>query len=187
VYSFLVCAHNLQILRIKQGSTPRIDRSFWATLLFDAITNVKRCTLSLLVLYPHHGRLFRPLIPIVISVTTVRRHDVALPSISATVFTTPKPHELTIVELRVAYTRYPTGSTVRYGPATVIKWNPYPEPPMRKLHFHPSSALSLSLFLLQLALTTLSLAISSIYSIPRRANCSSVFVPDVEEKAQSRL
>jgi hypothetical protein len=28
VYSFLVCAHNLQILRIEQGSTPRIDRSF---------------------------------------------------------------------------------------------------------------------------------------------------------------
>jgi hypothetical protein len=28
VYSFLVRAHNLQILRIEQGSTPRIDRSF---------------------------------------------------------------------------------------------------------------------------------------------------------------
>jgi hypothetical protein len=28
VYSFLVCALNLQILRIEQGSTPRIDRSF---------------------------------------------------------------------------------------------------------------------------------------------------------------
>jgi hypothetical protein len=27
VYSFLVRAHNLQILRIEQGSTPRIDRS----------------------------------------------------------------------------------------------------------------------------------------------------------------
>jgi hypothetical protein len=100
---------------------------------------------------------------------------------------TPKPHGLTIVEVRVAYTRYPTGSTDRYGPAAVIKWNPYPEPPMRKLHFHPSSALSLSLFLLQLALTTLALAISSIYSVPRRANCSSVFIPDIEEKAQSRL
>jgi hypothetical protein len=30
---------------------------------------------------------------------------------------------LTIVELRVAYTRYPTESTDRYSPATVIKWN----------------------------------------------------------------
>jgi hypothetical protein len=28
MYSFLVRAHNLQILRIEQGSTPRIDRSF---------------------------------------------------------------------------------------------------------------------------------------------------------------
>jgi hypothetical protein len=28
VYSFLVCALNLLILRIEQGSTPRIDRSF---------------------------------------------------------------------------------------------------------------------------------------------------------------
>jgi hypothetical protein len=72
---------------------------------------------------PHHGRLFRPLSPIVISVTTVRRHDVALPSIYATVFTTPMPHGLTIVELRVVYTRYPTGSTDRYSLAAVIKWN----------------------------------------------------------------
>jgi hypothetical protein len=38
----------------------------------------------------------------------------------------PKPHELTIVELRVAYTRYPTGSTDRYSPAAVIKWNLLP-------------------------------------------------------------
>jgi hypothetical protein len=33
VYSFLVHAHKLQILRIEQGSTPRIDRSFLAMLL----------------------------------------------------------------------------------------------------------------------------------------------------------
>jgi hypothetical protein len=75
---------------------------------------------------PHHGQLFRPLSPIIISVTTLRRHGVALPSISATVFTTPEPHELAIVELRVAYTRYPTGSTDRYSPAAVIKWNLLP-------------------------------------------------------------
>jgi hypothetical protein len=72
---------------------------------------------------PHHGRLFGPLSPIAISVTTVRRHDVALLSFSATVFTTPKPHELTIVELHVAYTRNSTRSTDRYSPAAVIKWN----------------------------------------------------------------
>jgi hypothetical protein len=91
-----------------------------------AIVNVKCCTLSFSRFAPHHGRLFRPLSPIAISVTTIRRHDVALPSISAIVFTTPKPHELTIVELRVAYTRDPTGSTDRYRPAAVIKWNLLP-------------------------------------------------------------
>jgi hypothetical protein len=123
VYSFLVRAHNLQILKIKRGSTPRVDRSVLATLLFDAITSVKRSPPSLSRFASHHGRLFRPLSPIVISVTTIRRHDVALPSISAPAFTTPKPHGLNIVELRVAYTRYPTGSTDHYSPATVIKWN----------------------------------------------------------------
>jgi hypothetical protein len=46
---------------------------------------------------PHYGRLFRPLSAIVISVATVRRHDVALPSISATVFTTPRSRELTLL------------------------------------------------------------------------------------------
>jgi hypothetical protein len=52
VYSSLVCVLNLQILRIKQGSTPRIDRSSFATLLCVAIANTKRCTLSFLVLLP---------------------------------------------------------------------------------------------------------------------------------------
>jgi hypothetical protein len=33
------------------------------------------------------------------------------------------PHGLTIVELRVVYTRYRTGSTDRYSLAAVIKWN----------------------------------------------------------------
>jgi hypothetical protein len=146
VYSFLVRAHKLQILRIKQGSTPRIDRSIFATLLFVAIADVKCCTLNFSRFASHYGRLFRLLSPIVISVTTVRRHDVALPSISTTVFTTLKPHGLAIVELRVAYTRYPTGSTYRYSPVSIIKWNLLPEPPIRKLHFHQSSALSLFLF-----------------------------------------
>jgi hypothetical protein len=89
VYSFLVRAHNLQILGIKRGSTPRIDRSILATLLFDAITRVRRSTLNFSRFALHYGRLFRPLSPIVISVTTIRRHDVALPSISATIFMTP--------------------------------------------------------------------------------------------------
>jgi hypothetical protein len=33
VYSFLVRAHNLQVLRIEQGRTPRIDRSLGYTSL----------------------------------------------------------------------------------------------------------------------------------------------------------
>jgi hypothetical protein len=63
VYSFLVRAHNLQILRIKQGSTPRIDRSIFATLLFVAIADVKCCTLNFSHFASHYGRLFRPLSP----------------------------------------------------------------------------------------------------------------------------
>jgi hypothetical protein len=39
---------------------------------------------------------------------------------------TPRPRELTIVEIRVAYTRSPTGSTDRYSPTAVIKWNLLP-------------------------------------------------------------
>jgi non-ribosomal peptide synthetase component F len=79
---------------------------------------------------------------------TVRRHDVTLPSISATVFTTPKPHELTIVELRVAYTRYPTGSTGCYSPAAVIKWNLFPETADTKAPFPSELGIIIVLVLL---------------------------------------
>jgi hypothetical protein len=95
-------------------------------LLSVAIANIECCTLRLACSSPHHGQSFRPLNLICISVTTVRRHDVTPPSFSATVLRTLRPHELTIVELRVAYTRYPAGSTDRYSPAAVIKWNPLP-------------------------------------------------------------
>jgi hypothetical protein len=108
VYSFLVRSHNLQTLRIEQGSTPKIDQSFLATIFFVAIANIKHGTLSF-SRSPLHDQFLRPLNLTVISVTTVRCHDVALPSISATVFTTLRPHGLTIVELRVVYTRYPDG------------------------------------------------------------------------------
>jgi hypothetical protein len=65
---------------------------------------------------PHHGRFFRPLSSIVISVTAVRRHDVALPSISATVFATPRPPRADLVEPRVVYTRYPDGQLTVTAP-----------------------------------------------------------------------
>jgi hypothetical protein len=105
---------------VRPGS---IEAFCYASLV--AIANIKRCTLSFSRFAPHHGRLFRPLSHIVIRVTTVRRHDIALPSISTTLFTTPKPHGLTIIELRVVYTRYPTGSTDRYSPTAIIKGNPF--------------------------------------------------------------
>jgi hypothetical protein len=153
-----------------------------ATLLFDAIANVKRCALSFSRFAPHHGRLFRPLSPIVISVTTVRRHDVSLPSISATVFTTPEPHKLAIVELRVAYTRYPTGSTDRYSPAAVIKWNLLPRTADTKAPFPSELGIITVLVLLPATLGyTATKASLPSTSIPR-ASCSPVFVPDVEVK-----
>jgi hypothetical protein len=97
VPSSLVRALNLQILKIKRRSTLRIDRSILATFIFDAITSVKRSTPSFSRSAPHRGRLFRPLSLIVISVTTIRRHDVALPLISATIFTTSRSRELTLL------------------------------------------------------------------------------------------
>jgi hypothetical protein len=142
----------------------------------------KRCTLSFSRFAPHHGRFFRPLSPIVISVTTVRRHGVALPSISTTVFTTPKLYELTIVELRVAYTRYPTGSTDRYSPAAVIKWNLLPRTADTKAPFPFELDIITILVLLPASLGyTATKASLPSTSIPR-ASCSPVFVPDVEVK-----
>jgi hypothetical protein len=145
VYSFLAVLITFKSSESGKEVNPGSIEPFCYVSLVS-IANVKRCTLSFSRFAPHHGQLFRPLSPIAISVTTVRRHDVALPSISAIVFTTPKPHGLTIVEPRVAYTRYPTGSTDCYSPAAVINRTLYPEPPMRKLHFHSSSTLSLFLF-----------------------------------------
>jgi hypothetical protein len=106
---------------------------------------------------------------IVISVTVIRRHDVALPSISATVFTTPKPHGLTIVELRIVYTRYPTGSTDRYSLAAVIKWNRLTETADTKAHF-PSKFGSITILVL---LPPTSIPPSKLFS---------VFVSDVKKK-----
>jgi hypothetical protein len=76
VYSSLVRASNPQNRTRKYAQ----DRSKqFATLLFVAIANTNRCTLSFSRFAPHHGRLFRLLSPIVIGVTVMRRHDVALP------------------------------------------------------------------------------------------------------------
>jgi hypothetical protein len=57
--------------------------------------------------YSHHPRrFFGPLDPILVRAMTIRRRDVSLPSSSAITLTSPRPHGLTIVEPRVATTRY---------------------------------------------------------------------------------
>jgi hypothetical protein len=95
VYSFLVRAHNLQILRIEQGSTPGSIKAF-AKLLFVAIANVKHYALSFLV-FPHHDQFFPPLT----SSSSVSRPYDAVTSLrhlfSANVLTTLRPHELTLL------------------------------------------------------------------------------------------
>jgi hypothetical protein len=53
---------------------------------------------------------------IIINVLTVRLHDVTPPSSPATVLAPLRPHELTIVELRVVYTRHPTGQMTVTAP-----------------------------------------------------------------------
>jgi hypothetical protein len=68
----------------------------FAKLLFVAIANVKRCTLSFSRSFPHHGQFFRPLNLIIVSVPIVRRRNTTPPSFSATVLTTLRPHGLTL-------------------------------------------------------------------------------------------
>jgi hypothetical protein len=81
----------------------------FAKLPCVAIMNEKALCTELSRFSTHHGQFFRSLNLIVISVTTIRRHDATPPSFFATVLTTLRPHGLTIVELCVAYTRYPDG------------------------------------------------------------------------------
>jgi hypothetical protein len=108
MYSILVRTYNLQILKIEQGSTPRIDRNFLSTLHFVAIANVKRVHWASR-LSPRHDQFFRPLNLVIVSVPATRRRDATPPSFSAIVLTTLKPHGLTNVDLRVVYTKYPDG------------------------------------------------------------------------------
>jgi hypothetical protein len=88
----------------------------FAKLPFVAIVKVKRCTLSFSRSFPPRNQFFRPLNLIIISIPIVRRRDVTPPSSSATVFMTPRPHELTIVELCVVYTRYRAGQMTVAAP-----------------------------------------------------------------------
>jgi hypothetical protein len=97
VHSFLVRALNLQILKTRAGKYAQDRSKLYATLLCVAIANIKRGAPSFSRFAPHYGRLIRPLSLIVISVTVIQCHDVALPLIFATVFTTPRSRELTLL------------------------------------------------------------------------------------------
>jgi hypothetical protein len=97
VHSFLVRALNLQILKNQTRKYAQDRSKLYAMLLRVAITSVKHKCTELFSFAPRYGRLFRLLSPIVISVTTIRRQDVALPSISATVFATLRSRELTLL------------------------------------------------------------------------------------------
>jgi hypothetical protein len=97
---------------------------------------------------------------------------------------TPEPHELATVELRVAYTRYPTGSTDRYSPATVIKGNPLPKTADAKAPFPSKLGIITVLVLLLASLATLPLEHLSqlLRSFPTKL--FSVFISDVKEKVR---
>jgi hypothetical protein len=72
-----------------------IEAFCYASLV--AIANVKHCILSFSRFAPHHDQFLRPLDLICVSVTTVQRRDVTPPSFFATVLTTLRPHELTLL------------------------------------------------------------------------------------------
>jgi hypothetical protein len=87
MHSFLARALNLPNLKSNKEVRPgSIEALCYAPLC--CYRKHKAWYTELFSFRSPHGRLFRPLSAIVISVTTIRRHDVALPSISATVFTT---------------------------------------------------------------------------------------------------
>jgi hypothetical protein len=96
--------------------------------------------------------------------------------------TTLRPHEVTIVELRVAYTRYPAGSTNRYSPAAVIKWNPLPITADAKAPFPSELGIITVLVLLPASLgyTATRASLPSTSFFPSKP--FSVIVPDIEKK-----
>jgi hypothetical protein len=107
-YSSMIRAHTFKSSESGKGRNPGSIEVF-AKLLLVAITSVECCTLSSSPFSLHHGQFFRPLDLIFVGITTVRRHDATKPSSSATVLAPPRPHGLTVVELRAVYTRYPAG------------------------------------------------------------------------------
>jgi hypothetical protein len=136
-----------------------------------AIANVTALHIELFSFSLHHGWFFRPLSPIVISVTTVRHHDVALPSISATVFTTPRPHELTLLS---SVPSTPDTRVVKWPlqPRSGYKREPLPRTADAKAPFSSVLSIITVLVLLLASLATLPLAHLSHLFRPSRASCS---------------
>jgi hypothetical protein len=104
-YPSMIRDHTLQILRVEQRSKPRIGEAF-AKILLVAIPSLEGGYPELFSFFSPSRSILRTVGPILFSATTVRCRDVSLPSSSAVALTSPRPHGLTIVEPRVAITRY---------------------------------------------------------------------------------
>jgi hypothetical protein len=141
----LGCAHNPQVLRIEQESTPRIDRSFRL-----------RSSVSLSQAWSIVHRVFLISLPITVDYLDrwAHRHQYhghTTPWRRSAFDFRNRIHDAVIawadlVELRVVHTRYPTGTTDRYSPVSAIKWNLLPRTADTKAPFPSSSAVSLFLF-----------------------------------------
>jgi hypothetical protein len=175
MYSFLVRAHNLQSSESSKEVRPRSIEAF-AKILFAAIAGVKRCTLSFSRFALHHSRLFRPLSPIVISVTTTQRHDVVLPSTPATVFTTPRPHELTLLS-SVLSTPDTWMDKRPLQPRSDYKMEPLPRTADTKAPFPSELGIITVLVLLPASLGYTGTKASFHLLQSSRASCSPVFAP----------
>jgi hypothetical protein len=146
VYSFLVSALNLPILKNPTRKYTQDRSKLVATLLSVAITSVKRSTPSFSRFASPHGRLSRQLSP---SSPVSRSYD----AMTSLYHQFPQPysrrhdrvgwpcwapcwiHQIT------NWVNWPLQPRIDY------KMEPFTqEPPIRKLHFHQSSTVSLFLF-----------------------------------------
>jgi hypothetical protein len=110
----------------------------FAKLLFLAIANIKCCTLSFSRCSPLAIKSFDRWTSSSIS----RSYDAVTPPCHLFCNRTHDTETSRADHCRApcCLHRIPRWLNDRYSPAAVIKGNPYPEPPMRKLHFCPSSA-----------------------------------------------
>jgi uncharacterized Tic20 family protein len=146
VYLFLVRALNLQILKIEQGSTPRIDRSLWlhsSVLLSQAWSIVHQAFLVSFHITIDYLDRWAPS-------SSVSRPYNAVTSLYPW-FLQPysRCHDRVSWPCRApcCIHQIPDWVNRPLQPRIGYKMEPFTqEPPMRKLHFHQSSAVSLFLF-----------------------------------------